>query len=223
MLKFLIDAGILIIPIILGAVFLLAVLIDRIRTFRAAAAIDNEALKREVAEAVVASDYDAAFDACRRHGGPVGALLMVGVDKLRRLEALGRPIAEIEHLVSKTLDEYGTHALEPLERRMFVFPLLASIGPLLGMLGTVVGMIESFGALSSAGADSAGVAAGISVAFINTAGGLLLAVPAMVVYNLLFKKVEHYIRELQSAANALVDSITLRASSGPGAASAAVA
>ena len=210
MLKLIFDAGWLIIPLLFGAVFLVAVLIDRIRTFRAAGAIDNDALRSEVGDAVLASDYEAAFDACRSYGGPVAALLMVGVDKLRRLEALGRPVAEIEHLVSKTLDEYGAHALEPLERRMFVFPLLASIGPLLGMLGTVVGMIESFSALSAGGADSAGVASGISVAFINTAGGLLLAVPAMVVYNLLFKKVEHYIRELQNAANGLVDTISLR-------------
>jgi biopolymer transport protein ExbB len=217
MLKFIIDAGLMMVPLVTAMVFLIAVLIDRIRTFRAMGRIDNEALRREVCDAVMASDYDAALDACKKHGGPIAAILMVGVDKMRRLESLGRPIGEVEHLVSKAMDEYGPHALEPLERRLYVLPLIASIGPLMGMLGTVIGMIESFTSLSMGGVDSAGVAGGISVAFICTASGLLLAVPAMVVYNLLFKKVDSYIRDLQNASNDLVNALSLRAAMASGA------
>ena len=141
MLKFIIDAGLMMIPLVTAMVFLIAVVIDRIRTFRAMSKIENATLRREVCDAVMANDYDEALDICKRHGGPTGALLMVGVDKLRRLEALGRPIAEVEHLVSKAMDEYGPLALEPLERRLYVLPLIASIGPLMGMLGTVIGFV----------------------------------------------------------------------------------
>ena len=49
------------------------------------------------------------------------------------------------------------------------------------------------------------------MAFITTASGLLLAVPSMVIYNILFKRVDGFIRELQVSANELVNTISMRA------------
>ncbi|HEY3325291.1 MAG TPA: MotA/TolQ/ExbB proton channel family protein [Planctomycetota bacterium] len=208
MLEYILDAGPIMALEIICSVFLVAVVIDRIRVFRQLRADDRD-LRNRVEDMIQNGAVEDAIALCKAKGGPVAAVLIAGIDKYRQLLARGRSIAEIEINVSKTMEDYIPHAMETLERRMFVLPLLASVSPLLGMLGTVVGMIASFSSLSTAGVDSAGVAGGIAVAFINTAGGLLVAVPSVVAYNLLFKKVEKISLELQAASMGLVNSIAL--------------
>jgi biopolymer transport protein ExbB len=58
----------------------------------------------------------------------------------------------------------------------------AQIAPMLGLFGTVVGMIESFNLLAAGKAEPSDLANGIGVAMITTAGGLIVAIPAMAAY-----------------------------------------
>jgi biopolymer transport protein ExbB len=59
---------------------------------------------------------------------------------------------------------------------------LAVMAPMIGLLGTVIGMINSFSALTAGKAEAADLAGGIGEALVATAGGLLLAIPAMFMY-----------------------------------------
>ena len=73
-------------------------------------------------------------------------------------------------------------------------PILATVGsnaPFLGLFGTVLGIIKALRDLSmeTAGANDA-VIAGISEALVATAVGLLVAIPAVVLYNLLSRWVK---------------------------------
>lgn len=208
MLEYILDGGFLMLPLVAASVFMVAVMIDRIRAFRAAD-IDNFALRRKVTGLLEHNKIEEALDECQRTQGPVAAVLMTGIDKYRRLLARGRTIAEIEVNVSQTIEDYMPHAVEVLDRRMYILPLLASIGPLMGMLGTVLGMIKAFTTLSASGVDSSGVAAGISVAFLTTAAGLLIAVPSVICYNILFKKLEKVNMEMEEASMDLVNWIAL--------------
>jgi biopolymer transport protein ExbB len=56
--------------------------------------------------------------------------------------------------------------------------IIGNLGPLLGLLGTVWGMIKAFGALGAGGgqAGAGDLAGGISMALVNTAAGLALAI-----------------------------------------------
>jgi biopolymer transport protein ExbB len=209
MLEYILDGGPFMALEITCSVFLVAVVIDRVRVFRLLKH-DHRELRAKVGDLVERGAVDDAIALCKATGGPVAAVLIAGIGKYRQLMARGRTIAEIEVNVAKTMEDYIPHAMETIERRMFILPLLASVSPLLGMLGTVSGMISSFGALSIGGVDSAGVAAGIAVAFITTAGGLCVAVPAVVAYNILFKKTEQVTMELHAASVGLVNSIALR-------------
>jgi biopolymer transport protein ExbB len=211
MLEYILDGGPFMALEITCSVFLVAVVIDRVRVFRQLRQ-DHREFRQEIGELIEQGSVEEAMALCKSTGGPVAAVLLAGIDKYRQLLARGRTIAEIEVNVAKTMEDYIPHAMETLERRMYILPLLASVSPLLGMLGTVSGMITSFSSLSVSGVDSAGVAAGISVAFITTAGGLCVAVPAVVAYNILFKRAEKVSLELQAASMGLVNSIALRSS-----------
>jgi biopolymer transport protein ExbB len=209
MLEYILDGGPFMALEITCSVFLVAVVIDRVRVFRQLRQ-DYREFRARIGELIERGAVEEAIALCKETGEPVAAVLLAGIDKYRQLLARGRSIAEIEINVAKTMEDYIPHAMETLERRMFILPLLASVSPLLGMLGTVSGMITSFSSLSVSGVDSAGVAAGIAVAFITTAGGLCVAVPAVVAYNILFKRAEKVSLELQAASMGLVNSIALR-------------
>jgi biopolymer transport protein ExbB len=58
----------------------------------------------------------------------------------------------------------------------------AAVAPMIGLLGTVSGMIQSFDKLSQGASKASDFAAGIGEAMVGTAGGLLVAIPAMFAY-----------------------------------------
>jgi biopolymer transport protein ExbB/biopolymer transport protein TolQ len=88
-------------------------------------------------------------------------------------------------------------------------PALATIGataPFVGLLGTVVGIITAFQGISSQGsAGLAAVSAGISEALVETALGLVVAIPAVWFYNYLTGKVEYFNVEMDNSSSELVD------------------
>ncbi len=70
--------------------------------------------------------------------------------------------------------------------------LIASIGsnaPYIGLLGTVLGIMLTFYTMGQNGfMDSAGIMVGLALALKVTAIGLLVAIPAITIYNLLQRK-----------------------------------
>ena len=91
-----------------------------------------------------------------------------------------------------------------LERYLSALATIASAAPLMGLFGTVVGMIEIFGAQIPTGGNPAQLAHGISVALYNTAFGLVIAIPSLVVWRYLRAKVDNFVVELEIAAERMV-------------------
>ncbi len=76
---------------------------------------------------------------------------------------------------------------------------------MIGLLGTTIGMIRSFKALAQSGApDAIQLSIGISEALINTAGGLLVAIIAIVGYNACSQKIDHLLQRTDEASFTLV-------------------
>ncbi len=76
-----------------------------------------------------------------------------------------------------------------LETNLSVLGTLGANAPFIGLFGTVLGIMQAFKDLSTAGVtmgaeQSAIVMTGISEALVATAVGLLVAIPAVVAYNL---------------------------------------
>jgi biopolymer transport protein ExbB len=79
---------------------------------------------------------------------------------------------------------------------------IAAIAPFVGLLGTVVGLLTIFEALAQqqGAANAALLSEGIYNALITTAAGLCVAIPALVAYNHLTRKVEELILEVERVA-----------------------
>lgn len=209
MLEHMLDGGPMMVPLMLLSVLALAVIVDRIRAFREAE-IDTAGLQETVITNLEKGDVDGAVKECEDFKGPVAAVLMVGLLKFRKLLHRGRPLAEIEANVNKTMGDYAPHVIEALEKRLNLLAMIGSVAPLLGMTGTVTGMIRSFRSLGEAGAlEATAVSDGIAEALVTTAAGLIIAIPAVVAYSILSKKIDRFVLAIEESATKLIDLITL--------------
>jgi biopolymer transport protein ExbB len=86
---------------------------------------------------------------------------------------------------------------------------LATIGataPFVGLLGTVVGVINAFQGIATTGSGGIGaVSAGIAEALVETALGLLVAIPAVWFYNYLTSRLEYFNVEMDNSSSEMVD------------------
>ncbi len=71
-----------------------------------------------------------------------------------------------------------------LERNLGILGTMAAVAPLVGLLGTVWGIMRAFRDMGSTGSAAPSVvAAGVAEALVTTAIGLIIAVPALMLYN----------------------------------------
>lgn len=93
-----------------------------------------------------------------------------------------------------------------LEKHMWMLSLTAHITPLLGLLGTVTGMIKAFQAVAIHGTGDAKIlASGISEALFTTAGGLFVAIPALIIYNYYNRKIDEIINDMEKGSTEVIN------------------
>jgi len=119
------------------------------------------------------------------------------------LKNQGKPSDVIKSAVEQT----GESVSYRLEKYLGVLGTISTVAPLLGLFGTIIGMVELFSSFTSSGHDVAVFARGISIALYNTAGGIVVAVPAMIAYRFYRSKVDHFINEMEMHALNLIESL----------------
>lgn len=92
------------------------------------------------------------------------------------------------------VESYHTiHDLEiDLTRNLTTISTVGSNAPYVGLLGTVIGILLTFYAMGQSGGDidAAAIMVNLSLALKATAVGILVAIPSMVFYNGLNRKVD---------------------------------
>jgi biopolymer transport protein TolQ len=122
-------------------------------------------------------------------------------------------------LVSNNMDRILDDMIGNEESYLPVLSTSAAISPLLGLFGTVWGLIHSFISISQRGsADIVTVAPGIAEALITTLFGLLVAIPAMMMFNYLaaqVRSIEHSLIRLADQFGRIVQHHMVRSESAP--------
>lgn len=143
---------------------------------------------------------------------PYGRILKSGLNEFRNLKKSVRKPAMIastnQQNQTQGMDELSDNIRLAMERARLTeiaaleisLPVLStfvSVSPFLGLLGTVWGIMEAFLDIRARGsAHITVVAPGISDALITTVYGLLVAIPALIFYNIFRSRVNNFDNEL---------------------------
>jgi len=198
------GGGILMIPL-LGCSFALAVFgIERAVSLRTGRVVPKLFVERLI-ERLQARDISRgeALDVCEANGSPAAKVFAAAIRRW------GRPAVEIEQAAIDACERELNH----LRRYRRVFNGVATIGPLLGLLGTVFGLIRSFNDVAGSGAMGRPdlLARGFGEALVTTAMGLLVSIPAMVLYWTFTSRVDRLAMRLDETCQQVIDEVSQEA------------
>jgi len=105
-----------------------------------------------------------------------------------------------------------------LERNLGLLGTMAAVAPLVGLLGTVTGIMRAFNDMSATGSGSPSVvAAGVAEALITTAIGIMIAVPALMLYNAFARRMNVMLTIAENNVRGMRAAIVSSMNRGPGA------
>jgi len=141
----------------------------------------SRALGETIARHLLRGDVAAARSAAERADVPTADIYLAAFDRVDRARGSS---TSLEAAVERERAQVGLR----LRKYLWILGTIGATTPFVGLFGTVAGIMRSFRDLgidvSSGGAgNTAVVMTGISEALITTAGGILVAVEAVVLYN----------------------------------------
>ena len=210
--KYMLDGGLFMWPILILGVLALGVIIER---FRALLMLNTRAeeLRAQVRTYLENDQVEEALNCCDREQGPVPAILGAGLRKYLVARRLGYDAAKIEDQVVKGMDDYSIHIVAAMEKHLPILATVASAAPMCGFLGTVSGMVTSFddivrnmGQMNIVEA----AASGIMVSLLTTVLGLIVGIPAFVMFNYFTSVINEFVLDVEESAAELIESVTLQ-------------
>ena len=211
-LKFLLEGGPFMWPLLALLVMAIAVIIERYRSLKLLET-DAGSLREEVIELLSEDKVEESLKLCDSARGPVPAILSNGLRKYLVLRRLNYDQAQMEQQVVKSMENYGVNIVAALERHLPILATIASVAPMLGFLGTVQGMIVAFGDIeANIGQQNIvqAAASGIRVALLTTAFGLIVGIPAYMAFNYFTGLINDFVLQVESSAAELIEVVSIR-------------
>jgi biopolymer transport protein ExbB/TolQ len=161
-----------------------AIMIDKALTFYQYR-LDLDRFVAEIEPSLRQGDWSRIISRCEQESGPEARVLLAGLREVTRGKAAVQDIMEGERLRLSL----------SLGRRLSFLGTVGANAPFIGLFGTVLGIIHAFKDLALAeGGSGPAVMAGIAEALVATAVGLLVAIPAVVMYNFFHRRL-HVVQE----------------------------
>jgi biopolymer transport protein ExbB/TolQ len=161
-------------------------------------AVDAAAIREAMTKHLDKGDFQGAAAILQKHDSLETNVVLVG------LQAYQKGPESVEDLIA------GALGLERAryENRLGFLATLASNAPYIGLFGTVLGIVRSFRDLSTNMANaSSSVMSGIAEALVATAVGLLVAIPAVIAYNVFRGRVKNTVTNCQMLARILLSQL----------------
>ena len=198
LLELLVMGGEMMIPILICSIIAVTVAIERFVNLRRRKVIPSGFVSGlSAALGTGFKNVDSAINYCVQGGSTIGQIFKAGINKLK----------DGPEAVEKAIEDAGAREIGKMKRKLRPLAAVATISPLLGLLGTVYGMIEAFQAASNAGQGKSDMLAeGIYVALVTTAAGLSLAIPVLIIHQILSGKVDSMVDEIDESAVEFIES-----------------
>ncbi|MEI9813873.1 MAG: MotA/TolQ/ExbB proton channel family protein [Acidobacteriota bacterium] len=195
-----------VITLIAMSVWSFAVMFDRLIAFNGARSQSRQ-LVPAVAGALREGKLDEAVKIADRYPKSHLAKVMVaGLQEFQAHQKSSEISGEEIEASKRALERAEAIVHAEMKRGVSTLATIASSAPFVGLLGTVVGIINAFQGISSEKSTGLGaVAGGISEALVTTAIGLLVAIPAVWMYNYFSNRVEAFDVEMGNSSSELID------------------
>lgn len=169
----------------------------------------------------------------RKQPGPVAKVYMSGATKLIEFYDMNMEDVIIRasrgeyprgHLTASQIDALRTvferevsDQIMVLEEKVGMLATAVSVSPFFGLFGTVWGVMMAFCSVASKGrADISALAPGVSGALLTTVVGLLVAIPAVIGYNMLVNQIRLMTVRLDNFTEALLGTLQAQYQHGGG-------
>jgi biopolymer transport protein ExbB/biopolymer transport protein TolQ len=183
------------------SMYSLWVVVERYLVFRAA---KNQSLKLlgALSNVLTKGDYQQAIDITKKykdsHLAKVIGAGLLEFEAVRRDKRNTDPEVAVE-AARQGMDRTAMITVAEFKENLGVLATIGATAPFVGLFGTVVGIIHAFTGMATSGGGIASVSAGIAEALFTTAGGLLVAIPAVWAYNYFQNRVDRFTVEMSNS------------------------
>ncbi|HYC62818.1 MAG TPA: MotA/TolQ/ExbB proton channel family protein [Thermoanaerobaculia bacterium] len=185
----------------LMSIYSLWVMVERYIVFSKA---KNQSLKLlgALSNLLTRGDYAQAIEVTKKykqsHLAKVIAAGLLEFEASRRDKRTIDPELAVE-AARQGMDRTAMITVAELKENLGVLATIGATAPFVGLFGTVVGIINAFTGMAKGGGGIASVSAGIAEALFTTAGGLLVAIPAVWAYNYFQNRVDRFTVEMSNS------------------------
>ena len=155
-----------------------------------------------VRELMLQNRFEDAVQLCSTEKGLLPHIVKSGLERVGCDESIVRQSMESSYL----------EQVPKVTARVGYLSMIANAGMLFGLLGTVMGLIQQFAAVGSADAAQKQLlmATGIAHAMNNTALGLIVALPCLIIHGIYSSRANHLVEELERGSAQFLDWIGLQ-------------
>src|SRR3954462_11092194 len=184
----------------------IGVMIDRWMAFSAARK-QSRAFAPRVAGALKNGNIEEAIKIAERNKkSHLAKVVVAGLQEFRAHGESSDIPGETIEASKRALERAEAIVHAELKRGLGGLATIGSTAPFVGLFGTVVGILNAFiGINNSKATGLAAVAGGIAEALVTTAIGLLVAIPAVMMFNYLTGRVEAFDVEMDNSSSELID------------------
>lgn len=183
------KGGVLMWPILLCALLVVYVLIDRMLVLRRAR-MDAAQFMLKLKSIYRHADVNAVLSYCSQKEAPIVSVVRRGMSKL----------SEGDARIREGMEGAGREELYRLERRLTMLASISGVAPMLGFLGAVIGMVKAFQAIEGQAAGqltAALLGGGIYEALLAMGFGLCVGIVALLGYNLLLARIGRIAHDME--------------------------
>ena len=193
----------------------IGVMIDRVLGYNAARQ-QSRAFAPAVAGALRESKLDEAVKIADRYKkSHLAKVVVAGLQEFQAHQISSEIPGEEIDASRRALERAEAIVHAELKRGVSGLATIGSTAPFVGLFGTVVGIINAFKGISTEKSTGLGaVAGGISEALVTTAIGLLVAIPAVWMFNYFTNRIEAFDVEMGNSSSELIDYFLKRSGRG---------
>lgn len=173
---------------------LIWVAVERLRMYNRIS-MDKGPFMDQIKSSIASKRYDEAIQYSSSVDKPLSNMVKVGlVNRNKTAED-----------ISELMEASRMSDRVKLEKFLPILGTLGNSAVFVGLLGTVIGIIRAFKLLENAGSEGAtAIMVGIAEALVSTAMGLLVAIPAVMVFNAFMGRVKNWYIEMEVTSKELL-------------------